>query len=206
MSLPKRSEAPPSVGGYPSNSDSVAQDQLRAFVERVERIESDVKDLNSDKSEIYAEAKGNGFDVKVLKKVISIRRQDHAERMEQEAILELYLAALGMQAAPLEDDYDEPASRAPARAREIIEEMPPETATQSTAARTDVPVATGGASALDASSAVEVEPAGTQAPPVDTPKKRWTFTDKPHGDCLDPERCGGFSNLKLCQRCQEAAA
>jgi uncharacterized protein (UPF0335 family) len=81
---------------YPSNADSVAQDQITAFVQRIERIEEDVKDLNRDKAEIYAEAAGNGFDTKVLRKVIAIRRQDHAERMEQEAILELYLAALGM--------------------------------------------------------------------------------------------------------------
>lgn len=101
-------------------SDSVAQDQLRAFVERIERMDEELKAINDDKKEIYAEAKGNGFDTKVLKKVIQIRRQDPNERMEQEALLDLYLAALGMAVAPaLDDDEDEaraPAlSRAPAR-------------------------------------------------------------------------------------------
>ena len=54
--------------------------------------------------EVYAEAKGNGFDTKVLRKIVSIRKQDHNERMEQEALLELYMAALGMAAAPPQDD------------------------------------------------------------------------------------------------------
>lgn len=80
---------------YPSNFDSVDQGQLLSLVERIERLQDEIDDRNADKSEVYKEAKGNGFDVKVLRKVVAIRRQDHAERMEQEAILELYMAALG---------------------------------------------------------------------------------------------------------------
>lgn len=76
--------------------DSVAQDQLRAFVERIERMEEEKAAIASDIRDIYAEAKGNGFDIKVLRQVVKIRKQDHNERMEQEAILELYLSALGM--------------------------------------------------------------------------------------------------------------
>lgn len=93
------------------NSDSVAQDQILAFVQRIERIEAEVKELNSDKSEIFAEAKGNGFDTKVLRQLIRIRKIDHNERMEQEALLDLYMAALGMAPAPGDDgddDYDPP--------------------------------------------------------------------------------------------------
>jgi uncharacterized protein (UPF0335 family) len=86
------------------SSDSVAQDQLKAFVERIERMEEEKKAIADDIREIYAEAKGNGFDIKVLRQVVKIRKQDHSERMEQEAILDLYLAALGMQAAPSEDE------------------------------------------------------------------------------------------------------
>ena len=86
------------------SSDSVAQDQIRAFIERIERMEEEKKAIADDIKEIYAEAKGNGFDTKVLRKIISIRKQDHAERMEQEALLELYLTALGMAAAPSDDD------------------------------------------------------------------------------------------------------
>jgi uncharacterized protein (UPF0335 family) len=85
-------------------ADSVAQDQLRAFVERIERLEEEKKAIADDIKEVYAEAKGNGFDTKVLRQVIRIRKQDRSERMEQEAILELYMAALGMKLAPSEDE------------------------------------------------------------------------------------------------------
>jgi uncharacterized protein (UPF0335 family) len=86
--------------------DSVAQDQLRAFVERIERMEEEKRAIADDIKEIYAEAKGNGFDTKVLRQVIRIRRQDRAERLEQEAILDLYLAALGMSMGPSEDEQE----------------------------------------------------------------------------------------------------
>ena len=85
-------------------TESVAQDQLRAFVERIERMEEEKKAIADDIKEIYSEAKGNGFDTKVLRQIIRIRKQDHAERMEQEAILDLYMSALGMQAAPRQDE------------------------------------------------------------------------------------------------------
>ena len=85
------------------NPDSVAQDQLKAFIERIERLEEEKAAIAGDIKEVYAEAKGNGFDTKVLRKIVSIRKQDQNERMEQEALLELYLSALGMQAAPSED-------------------------------------------------------------------------------------------------------
>lgn len=78
------------------NPDEVAKEQLTAFVERIERLEEEKKGIADDIKEVYAEAKGNGFDVKVLRKVISVRKQDASERAEQEAILDLYLAALGM--------------------------------------------------------------------------------------------------------------
>lgn len=90
-----------------TTSDSVAQDQLRAFIERIERLEEEKTAIAGDIKEVYAEAKGNGFDTKVLRKIISIRKQDHNERMEQEALLELYLTALGMAAAPTENDSED---------------------------------------------------------------------------------------------------
>jgi uncharacterized protein (UPF0335 family) len=86
--------------------DSVAQDQLRAFVERIERMEEEKAAIAADIKEIYAEAKGNGFDTKILRKLVTIRKQDANERMEQDSILELYMGALGMVAAPPEDDYE----------------------------------------------------------------------------------------------------
>lgn len=86
--------------------DSVAQDQIRAFIERIERLEEEKASIAGDIKEVYAEAKGNGFDTKVLRKIISIRKMDHNERMEQEALLELYLTALGMASAPSEAEQD----------------------------------------------------------------------------------------------------
>ncbi|MAU94722.1 MAG: DUF2312 domain-containing protein [Fulvimarina sp.] len=79
-----------------SDTNGVAQDQLRSFVERIERLEEEKKTITEDIKDVYAEAKGNGFDTKVLRKVISLRKQDADERQEQEAILDLYLQALGM--------------------------------------------------------------------------------------------------------------
>ncbi|WDR01199.1 DUF2312 domain-containing protein [Devosia algicola] len=84
--------------------ESVAQDQLRAFIERIERMEEEKAAISADIKEIYAEAKGNGFDTKVIRQIVRIRKQDANERMEQEALLELYMSALGMVAAPANDD------------------------------------------------------------------------------------------------------
>jgi uncharacterized protein (UPF0335 family) len=78
------------------NTESVAADQLKSFIERIERLEEEKAGIAGDIKEIYAEAKGNGFETKVMRKIISLRKKDHAERQEEEAILELYLQALGM--------------------------------------------------------------------------------------------------------------
>lgn len=81
---------------YPSNSESVAGDQLRAFIERIERMEEEKSAISADIKEIKAEAKGNGFDVKIINMILRIRKMDANERMEQEALLELYMSSLGM--------------------------------------------------------------------------------------------------------------
>ena len=78
-------------------SNSVAGEELKAFIERIERLEEEKAALAGDLREVYAEAKGNGFDTKIMRKIISLRRKDHAERQEEEAIMDLYLQALGMQ-------------------------------------------------------------------------------------------------------------
>lgn len=78
------------------NSSTVAADQLRAFIERVENVEEEIADLASDRKEIYAEAKGNGFDTKILRKIVALRKQDAKDRKEQNALLQLYGEALGM--------------------------------------------------------------------------------------------------------------
>lgn len=84
-------------------SNAVAHDQLRAFVERIERLEEEKQAIAADIKEVYGEAKGNGFDTKVLRQVIRLRKMDRNERLEQEAVLELYMAALGMIDAPADD-------------------------------------------------------------------------------------------------------
>jgi uncharacterized protein (UPF0335 family) len=73
-----------------------AKDQLKAFIERVERLEEEKKAISDDIRDVFAEAKGNGYDVKALRTIIRLRKQDKDERMEQEAILETYMHALGM--------------------------------------------------------------------------------------------------------------
>ena len=69
---------------------------LRAFVERIERLEEEKKALADDIKDVYGEAKANGFDTRIMRKVVSIRKQDRDKRIEEETILDLYLAALGL--------------------------------------------------------------------------------------------------------------
>jgi uncharacterized protein (UPF0335 family) len=77
-----------------SGPGEVAGDQLRAVVERIENIEEEIKELTEARKEIYLEAKGNGFDVKTLREVIRVRKQDQKERDELETLLEIYLKAI----------------------------------------------------------------------------------------------------------------
>jgi len=77
-----------------SEPGEVAGDQLRTIVERIEQVEEEIKELNEARKEIYLEAKGNGFDVKVLREVIRVRKQDQKQREEQESLLDVYLQAI----------------------------------------------------------------------------------------------------------------
>lgn len=74
----------------------VAKDQLRSIVERIERLEEEKKAIADDIRDVYGEAKSNGFDTKVLRQVVGLRKKDLSEREEQDAIRDLYLSALGM--------------------------------------------------------------------------------------------------------------
>jgi len=76
-------------------SDPIQGDQLKSVVERIERLESEKQAISDDIKEVYSEAKANGFDPKILRKVIAIRKRDLRERREEEAILELYLSNVG---------------------------------------------------------------------------------------------------------------
>ena len=79
-----------------SSSESVAADELEAFIERIERLEEEKAGIMGDIKEVFAELKGRGFDAKAVRTILSMRKQDHSERQEAEAILELYCQALGM--------------------------------------------------------------------------------------------------------------
>ena len=90
------------------STTSVAADHLKQFLERVERLEEEKREVAEQIKEVYAEAKGNGFDTKTLRKIVAIRKKDPSERSEEEAMIDLYLSALGMLPA---DDGDSPAPR-----------------------------------------------------------------------------------------------
>lgn len=79
-----------------------AQGQLRSLVERIERLEEEKKTIAGDIKEVYAEAKGHGFDTKILRKVVSLRKKEAAEREEEQSLLDIYMEALGMLPAETE--------------------------------------------------------------------------------------------------------
>jgi len=83
-----------------SETGGVAAGQLRSFIERIERLEEEKKGISDDIRDVFAEAKGNGFDTKVMRQVIRLRKKEPAERQEEEAILDLYMHALGMAPGP----------------------------------------------------------------------------------------------------------
>jgi uncharacterized protein (UPF0335 family) len=86
-----------------SQTGGVAAGQLKSFVERIERLEEEKKGIADDIRDVFAEAKGQGFDTKILRQVIRLRKKDSAERQEEEALLDLYMHALGMVPAQTAD-------------------------------------------------------------------------------------------------------
>lgn len=80
----------------------IAQDRLRSFIERIERLEEEKTALMADIKEVYSEAKGTGFDIKTMRKVISLRKMEESDRQEAEFLLDTYLSALGMLDRPME--------------------------------------------------------------------------------------------------------
>jgi uncharacterized protein (UPF0335 family) len=100
--------SPPPRGGCPApappaparvkamDSATVNASHLRAFIERIEKLEEEKRAIADDIKDVYAEAKGNGFDAKIIRKIVSMRRMDRQKRIEEEEMLDLYLTALGM--------------------------------------------------------------------------------------------------------------
>lgn len=252
-----------------SAPDDFAHNLIRAFYERWDRLESEKDAISGDLKELFAEAKGQGFDTKVLRKLFRDQKADAGERQEFEALYDLYAAALN---GPLARDARD--------AREDDEEFDPETGeikpvgNGADSAETAVQVATFGATpsankpeaptprpeapvnpvahvenarGAKTSEQEPSEPEGSGemhgrcepiSPPIPPPAegntptsaghgdesathaaalvvatnvvelrkpKAPTFNDPAHRDCLEPGRCGGFSNLGLCDRCREAA-
>ncbi len=89
-----------------AENGGVAAGQLRSFVERIERLEEEKKGISDDIRDVFAEAKGNGFDTKIMRQVIRLRKQEPNERQEAEAILDLYMHALGMVPGSARDHAD----------------------------------------------------------------------------------------------------
>ncbi|MGE0735242.1 MAG: DUF2312 domain-containing protein [Alphaproteobacteria bacterium] len=79
-----------------NQSGSIAKEKLKSFIERIERLEEEKGSLTADIREVYSEAKGNGFEPKVMRKLVSLRRLDKDERQEQDSLLEVYREALGI--------------------------------------------------------------------------------------------------------------
>lgn len=79
-----------------ADTGGIAGERLKSFIERIERLEEEKAALAEDIREVYSEAKGNGYDVKIMRQIVRLRKLDTSDRQEQEAILETYMAALGM--------------------------------------------------------------------------------------------------------------
>ncbi len=116
-----------------SDAHGVARDQLRAFIERIERLEEEKKTIADDIKDVYGEAKSMGYDTKIMKQVIALRKKDDQERTEEDQIRDVYLAALGMipdfepevdEEAPVATKQPARALQSPRKAAEAVAEMP----------------------------------------------------------------------------------
>lgn len=183
--------------------------QLRALVERIERLDEEISTLNTDKSEVYKEAKATGFNVKVLRKVIAARRLDTAERQETEALFDMYMAAL------------EGGENGLVRARvENIEEFPPAPQFPGAAdGQPSIPSSdAGGAKMEEGAANASPERADDQSghcsakseqavpdfqPPAFLVKAKSPADYRPH--CQNPSQCAS-SGLHHCHACQKIAA
>ena len=96
-----------------SNIGNITKDQLKQFIERLERLEAEKTTISEDIKEVFAEAKFNGYDVKTLRQILKIRKMNPDDRTEQEILLDTYLQALGMAPAPENDSAALPSSGVP---------------------------------------------------------------------------------------------
>jgi len=92
-----RDQGDPDMSGGQMSAATLDGGHLKSFIDRVERLEEQKKAISDDIRDVYAEAKGNGYDVKIMRKIVSLRKQDASKRSEEEEVLDLYLNALGEQ-------------------------------------------------------------------------------------------------------------
>jgi uncharacterized protein (UPF0335 family) len=96
-------QSEPAAAGHNSGGQKMADthgitgDQLKSYIERIEKLDEEIGNLNADKREVYSEAKANGFDTKVMRQLIQLRRKDPQDRSEQEELLHVYKTAIGME-------------------------------------------------------------------------------------------------------------
>lgn len=96
LDAPENADAKDQIGAMFAKPATDTGQRLKLFIERVERLEQEIKDLNSDKSDVFQEAKSTGFDTATMKRIIKLRKMDSSKRQEAEALLETYMNALGM--------------------------------------------------------------------------------------------------------------
>lgn len=175
-------------------SDTVASGQLRAFVERIERLEAEIKDLNADKSEVYKELRGVGFDVKAVRQCVAARKLDSAERQERDAIFDLYWEALtGASRVHVHEEQAAPADAAVTAGTDLRE---PVAAVQGQIIREgDAPREPSRHNRGDASS-----PDTDFEPPAFLLKERKPLRPL----CLNPSECAGYGQ-HTCHSCLKAA-
>lgn len=192
-------------------SDTVAAGQLRALIERIERVEAEIKDLNADKSDIYKEARGVGYDVKAIRQCVAARKLDSAEREERDAIFDLYWNALtgGSRVHVHEEPRD-------ADTGEIIERHFTRSATpDGLDGSPSTPSPEAGGAKMDEVQAhpdraapAEVHSANSGQAVTHSDEDVPAFLMKDHKplrpNCLNPADCAGYGRV-TCHRCLTAA-
>lgn len=191
-------------------ASSVAVSQLRAFVERIERIESDIKELNAIKSDIYKEMRGDGYDVTAVRKVVAKRKLDSADREEQDAIFDLYWTALHGSAedAPRARAHTRGASSEITETQESVEQTSSAVGSTPAGSASDAIPATNLHSSPSASPATnKAEGSGNSVPSADNYEPP-AFLLKPakplRPHCQRPHDCGGYGS-KHCHSCKTMA-
>jgi uncharacterized protein (UPF0335 family) len=182
-------------------SDTVAAGQLRAFVERIERIEADIKEMNADKSEVYKELRGVGFDVKAVRQCVAARKLDSSELQERNAVFDMYWDALGGSSSL--PDYEPRARAREASKMDRADDGSFETGIVAAGNRLEANPA--GPVAGEVSHAGAGESPATIPEPFEPPaflqKDRQPVVLRPH--CLNPSECAGYGS-HTCHACLKA--